>query len=79
MRLLPDLSPGKDNACMEEQTKIKPAFPFELDPVIEFYKQCIDQTVLEENLKLTVEERFEKLMRLQMVTEAFRQAGQKCG
>ena len=61
---------------MNEQSK---PFPFELDPVIEFYKTCIDQSVLEENLKLTVEERFEKLMRLQMVVEEFRKAGINCG
>jgi hypothetical protein len=35
------------------------------DPVIEAYKRDIDRTLLRENLKLTVEERFLKLMDLQ--------------
>jgi len=62
---------------MEEQTKIKPAFPFELDPVIEAYKKDVDLTLLRENLKLTVEERFLKLMRLQEFAEELRKAGRQ--
>ena len=77
MRLLPNAPPGKDNAVMDEQTKIKPAFPFELDPVIEAYKKDVDLTLLRENLKLTVEERFLKLMRLQEFAEELRKAGRQ--
>ena len=62
---------------MDEQTKIKPAFPFELDPVIEAYKKDVDLTLLRENLKLTVEERFLKLMRLQEFAEELRKAGRQ--
>lgn len=62
---------------MEEETKIKPAFPFELDPVIEAYKKDVDLTLLRENLKLTVEERFLKLMRLQEFAEELRKAGRQ--
>jgi len=72
---LPNLHSEKENTVMDEQTK---PFPFEPDPVVEFFKQCLDPTVLEENLKLTVEERFEKAMRLQALAEAFRETGQKC-
>jgi len=36
--------------------------PLEPDPVIEFYKKDIDRTLIRENLKLTVEERFRKMM-----------------
>ena len=31
-----------------------------IDPVIEVYKKDVDRTLLRENLKLTVEERFQK-------------------
>ncbi|WP_447972899.1 hypothetical protein [Nitrospira sp. Kam-Ns4a] len=47
-----------------------------LDPVIEAYKRDIDRTLLRENLKLTVEERFLKLMELQRFAAELRQAGQ---
>jgi hypothetical protein len=36
--------------------------PLPLDPVIEFLKKKVDRAALRENLKLTVEQRFEKLM-----------------
>jgi hypothetical protein len=45
------------------------------DPVIELYKQDVDRTLLRENLKLTVEERLQKLMRLQRFAEEMRRAG----
>ncbi|HLG22172.1 MAG TPA: hypothetical protein VI382_05095 [Candidatus Manganitrophaceae bacterium] len=47
----------------------------EPDPVIERYKRDIDRTLLRENLKLTVEERFRKLIRLQRFAEELRRAG----
>jgi hypothetical protein len=46
------------------------------DPVIEAYQRDIDRTLLRENLKLTVEERFLKLMELQRFATELRQAGQ---
>jgi hypothetical protein len=46
-----------------------------LDPVIEAYKKDVDRTLIRENLKLTVEERFERLMRLQEFAEELRRAG----
>ncbi len=52
-------------------------FPFELDPVIEAYKKDVDLTLLRENLKLTVEERFLKLMKLQEFAEELRKAGRE--
>jgi hypothetical protein len=36
-----------------------------VDPVIEAYKRDVDRTILRENLKLTVEQRFLALMELQ--------------
>lgn len=46
------------------------------DPVIEVYKRDIDRTLLRENLKLTVEERFLKLVELQRFAAELRRAGQ---
>ena len=45
------------------------------DPVIEAYKKDVDRTLIRENLKLTVTERFEKLMALQRFAEEMRRAG----
>jgi hypothetical protein len=39
------------------------------DPVIEAYKKDVDRTLIRENLRLTVEQRFDKLMALQRVAE----------
>ncbi|MCA1594003.1 MAG: hypothetical protein LC754_15390 [Acidobacteria bacterium] len=47
------------------------------DPVIEAYKKDVDRTLLRENLRLSVEERFEKLMRLQAFAEELRRAGRQ--
>lgn len=47
------------------------------DPVIEVYKRDVDRTLLRENLKLTVQERFEKLMELQRFAEELRKAGRR--
>ncbi len=48
-----------------------------LDPVIEDYKKDIDRTLLRENLKLTVEERFRKLMAMQRFADELRRAGRR--
>jgi hypothetical protein len=45
------------------------------DPVVEAYKAGIDRTLLVENLRLTVEERFRRLMRLQDLAEELQRAG----
>jgi hypothetical protein len=49
----------------------------EPDPVIEFYKKDIDRTLIRENLRLTVEQRFEKLMKLLQFAEELRRAGRQ--
>jgi hypothetical protein len=51
--------------------------PVTPDPVIELYKRDVDRTLLRENLKLTVTERFEKLMALQKFAEEMRRAGRE--
>lgn len=45
-----------------------------VDPVIEWYKKDVDRTLIRENLRLSVEQRFEKLMRLQEFAEELRRA-----
>jgi len=39
------------------------------DPVIEYYKKFVDREALRENLKLTVEERLDKAIRLACLEE----------
>ena len=51
--------------------------PLPPDPVIEVYKRDIDRTLLRENLKLTVEQRFEKQMAIQRFAEEMRRAGRQ--
>jgi hypothetical protein len=51
------------------------ARPLQSDPVIEDYKQHVDRTLIRENLRLSVTERFEKLMALQQFAEELRRAG----
>jgi len=47
---------------------------FESDPVIEAYKKDVDITLIRENLKLSVEERLRKLMKMQKFVEELRRA-----
>jgi hypothetical protein len=56
---------------------IKSTTDLEPDPVIEAYKKDVDRTLLRENLRLTVEQRFENLMRLQKFAEELRRAGKE--
>jgi hypothetical protein len=42
------------------------------DAIIEAYKKGIDRTLIRENLRLTVEQRFDNLMRLQEFAEELR-------
>ncbi len=51
----------------------------EPDPVIEAYKRDVDRTLIRENLRLTVEQRFDALMRLQQFAEELRRAGREAG
>jgi hypothetical protein len=55
----------------------EPLPPVTPNPVIEFYKKDVDRTLLRENLKLAVTERFEKLMSLQRFAEEMRRAGRQ--
>jgi hypothetical protein len=47
------------------------------DPVVQAYKKDIDRTLIRENLKLTVEERFRKAMALARFADELRRAGRE--
>ena len=47
------------------------------DPVIEAYKKNVDRAVLQENLKLTVDERFRKFKSLARLADDLRKAGER--
>lgn len=47
------------------------------DPIIELYKKNVDRTLIRENLKLTVEERFRKAMALMRFAEEMKRAGRE--
>lgn len=49
----------------------------EPDPVIEYYKQFIDRSLLRENLKLTPTERIRKMQEMGKVYAELRRAGKK--
>jgi hypothetical protein len=49
----------------------------EPDPVIEAYKQDVDRTLIRENLKRSVEERFLNLMELQRFAAELRRGGRE--
>ena len=55
----------------------KAASGIDLDPVIEAYKKDVDVTLIRENLRLTVDQRFQQLMKLQQFAEDLRRAGRK--
>ncbi len=48
-----------------------------LDPVIEAYRKDVDVTLIRENLRLTVDQRFQQLMKLQEFAEDLQRAGRK--
>jgi len=48
-----------------------------LDSVIDAYKKDIDITLIRENLRLTVDQRFQRLMELQRFAEELQRAGRK--
>lgn len=56
---------------MQRQQKIA----LEPDPVIELYKKDIDRTLIRENLRRTVRERLDNLIRLQQFCEELGRAG----
>jgi len=57
----------------------KPASRPDPDQVIEAYKRDIDRSLLRENLRLTVEQRFKNLQQLQVFAAELRRAGRGGG
>lgn len=47
------------------------------DDLIEAFKKDVDVTLLRENLRLTVDQRFQQLMKLQEAADELRRAGRK--
>ncbi|MBX3025560.1 hypothetical protein KF840_11705 [bacterium] len=47
----------------------------EPDPVIEAYKRDVDRTLIRENLRRSVQERFDRLVALSRFAEELRRAG----
>jgi len=64
-----------DNEFVNE--KPMPEVALDPDPVIEAYKKDVDRTLLRENLKLTPEQRVEKLIAFQRFLEEWREAGRR--
>ena len=62
-------------AMKDSNEQVKPRR--NIDPVIEAYKKHIDVTLIRENLRLTVDQRFQQLMKLQQFAEDLRRAGRK--
>ena len=46
------------------------------DPVVEAYKRDVDRTLIRESLRLSAEERLERLIALQQFAHELRRAGQ---
>jgi hypothetical protein len=53
---------------------LKPPRP-DPDPVVEAFKKDVDRTLIRENLKLSVEDRFRKAMAHMRLAEELRRAG----
>jgi hypothetical protein len=47
------------------------------DPVIDAYKKDVDRTLLQENLKLTVDQRFRKFENALRLARELREAGER--
>jgi hypothetical protein len=47
------------------------------DPVLEAYKKDVDRTLLRENLKLSVDERFQKFERFMEYVQELQKAGRR--
>jgi hypothetical protein len=62
---------------MAIEGRMEPEEPTQEDAVIEAYKRDVDRTLIRENLKLTVTQRFEKLMAMQRFADELRRAGRE--
>ena len=53
----------------------RPAQALEPDPVIEAYKRDVDRSLIRENLRRSVQERFDRLVALGRFADELRRAG----
>ena len=80
-----DLQPGDGERAIEEMRNAGAEIvegaeghaQDRIDPVIEAYKNGIDRTLIRQNLRLSVDERFDQLMSLQQLAEELRAAGKR--
>jgi len=65
------------DAIPDSSARLKPNLAAEpwVDPVIEAYKKDVDQSLIQEILRMTVEQRFDNLMALQEFAAELRRAG----
>jgi hypothetical protein len=82
--VVPEEDPKMSGVVENGENRSSPAAaPAELappdycDPVVEAYKKAVDRTLLRENLKLTVEERFLKFEQFMECVYELREAGRK--
>ena len=61
----------------EDDATILRRYGIEPDPVIEAYKKDVDRTLLRENLKLTPDQRLEKLQSFVSLTTALGEAARR--
>lgn len=64
---------GRHTRAMADASEIVPV-SLDPDPVIEAYKKDVDRTLLRENLKLTVEERIQKMIAALRLVEEIRRS-----
>jgi hypothetical protein len=64
------------SASQEQSAAVIPPGDYR-DPVIEAYKKDVDRTLLRENLKLTVDERFRKFQSFATFANELREAGRR--
>lgn len=60
---------------MDYLNKPNAVHPCSSDPIIDAYKKDVDRTLVRANLRLTVDERFQQLMKLQQFAEELQRAG----
>jgi hypothetical protein len=63
------------DSTMRDLPELAP--PDYCDPVIEAYKKDVDRTLLRENLKLSVQQRFEKFEGFMAFVDELREAGRR--
>lgn len=74
---IPNMSSSNESQTHRSNDQVDPSDSPWRDPVIEVYKKDVDRTLLRENLKLTVAQRFEKFQRFAEYASELREAGRR--